>query len=139
STTVDRYSPQTWVVLTHVLGTKAVNEIKGGYYGNKNDIRAVASWKGGAMPTTRIAGPPDAFYLNGTPRYQMKGYTIGAPTNAPQMLEQDTWSLNDSFTVSYDAKGRHDLRTGGEYLNNKFHHWWCSTCNGNLDATKLAA
>jgi hypothetical protein len=69
----------------------------------------------------------------------MKGYTVGAPTNAPQMLEQDTWEVRDDFTFSYDARGRHDLRMGGEFLKHLFHHWWCSTCNGNLDATKLAA
>jgi carboxypeptidase family protein/TonB-dependent receptor-like protein len=136
---VDRYSPQTWATLTHVLSNRAVNEIKGGYYGNKNDIKALASWKGGAIPVSRIAGPPDAFYGNGTTRYQMKGYTVGAGTGAPQMLEQDTWEVRDDFTFSYEARGRHDLRMGGEYLKHMFHHWWCSTCNGNLDATKLAA
>ena len=139
ATRVDRYSPQTWVQLTHVMSTRAVNEIKGGYYGNKNDIKALVSWTGGAMPTTRIPGPDDAFYSNGSPRYQIKGYTIGAPTNAPQMLEQDSWQIRDDFTLSYDAHGRHDLRVGGEFLKHLFHHWWCSTCNGNLDATRLAA
>ena len=139
ATRVDRYSPQTWAQLTHVVSTRAVNEVKGGYYGNKNDIRALVGWNGGAMPTTRIDGPDSAFYSNGSTRYQVKGYTIGAPTNAPQMLEQDSWQVRDDFTLSYDAHGRHDLRVGGEFLKHMFHHWWCSTCNGNLDATKLAA
>ena len=61
ATRVDRYSPQTWVQLTHVMSTRAINEIKGGYYGNKNDIRSLVSWAGGAMPTTRIKGPPTRF------------------------------------------------------------------------------
>src|SRR6185436_6177781 len=46
--------------------------------------------------------------------------------------------LRDDFTLSYDARGRHDLRVGGEYLKHMFHHWWCTTCNGNLDATRAA-
>ena len=139
STRVDRYSPQTWAQFTQVINNRSVNEIKGGYYGNKNDIKALVSWAGGAIPVPRIDGPPEAFYAAGSTRYQMRGYTVGAPTNAPQMLEQDTWQIRDDFTFSYDAVGRHDLRVGGEFLRHMFHHWWCSTCNGNLDATRLAA
>jgi hypothetical protein len=139
STRVDRYSPQAWVQLTQVLSNRSVNEIKGGYYGNKNDIKSVVSWAGGPMPVARIDGPPSSFYAVGSTRYQMRGYTVGAPTNAPQMLEQDTWQIRDDFSFSYDAGGRHDLRVGGEFLRHMFHHWWCSTCNGNLDATRLAA
>jgi hypothetical protein len=139
STRVDRYSPQSWVQLTQVLSNRSVNEIKGGYYGNENDIKAVVSWAGGPMPVARIDGPPAAFYTAGSTRYQMRGYTVGAPTNAPQMLEQDTWQIRDDFSFSYDAGGRHDLRVGGEFLRHMFHHWWCSTCNGNLDATRLPA
>ena len=55
------------------------------------------------------------------------------------MLEQDSWQLRQNLTLSYDAGGRHDLRVGGEFLRHQFHHWWCSTCNGSLDATRLAA
>ena len=139
ATKVDRYSPQSWAQLTHVVSNRAVNETKGGYYGNKNDIRAFVSWAGGPIPLPRVEGPGAAFYANGSTRYQVRGYTIGAPTNAPQMLEQDSWQIRDDFTFSYDAGGRHDLRMGGEYLKHMFHHWWCSTCNGNLDATRLAA
>ena len=136
STVVDRYSPQTWVQLTQVLSNRAINEVKGGYYGNKNDIRSVVSWAGGPIPGNRIEGPDASFYENGSIRYQMRGYTVGSPTSAPQMLEQDTWQIRDDFTISYDVAGRHDLRVGGEFLRHMFHHWWCSTCNGNLDATR---
>jgi hypothetical protein len=140
ATKVDRYSPQTWSQLTQVLSNRAVNEIKGGYYGNKNEISPVVSWGGAPVPFPREGGAPDDFYdWGGSTRYQMRGYTVGAPTNAPQMLEQDTWQIRDNFTISYTAAGRHDLRTGAEFLKHNFHHWWCSSCNGNLDATRLAA
>jgi len=136
----DRYSPQTWVQLTQVLSNRAVNEVKGGYYGNKNEIAPIVAWNGGPPPFARVEGAPDEFYAwGGSTRYQMRGYTVGAATNAPQMLEQDTWQVRNNFTISYDAGGRHDLRMGGELLRHLFHHWWCSTCNGNLDATRLAA
>ena len=140
ASTTHRYSPQTWTQLTQVLSNRAVNEIKGGYYGNKNEIAPLVSWNGGPVPSPRTGGAPDAFYAwGGSTRYQMRGYTVGAATNAPQMLEQDTWQLRDNFTISYEAGGRHDVRAGGEYLKHMFHHWWCSTCNGNLDATRFAA
>ena len=136
----DRYSPQTWVQLTQVLSNRAVNEVKGGYYGNKNEIAPIVAWNGGPMPLPRVGGAPEEFYAwGGSTRYQMRGYTVGAATNAPQMLEQDTWQVRNNFTISYDAGGRHDLRMGGEFLKHLFHHWWCNTCNGNLDATRLAA
>ena len=136
----DRYSPQTWTQLTHVISNRTVNEIRGGYYGNKNNIDPLTSWAGGAVPIPRVPGPPDSFYAQGgSIRYQMRGYTVGAATNSPQMLEQDTWQVRDDLTYSFDAHGRHDLRMGGEFLKHLFHHWWCTFCNGNLDATRGAA
>src|SRR5207302_1915782 len=40
---------------------------------------------------------------------------------------------------SYNALGRHDVKTGGEFTNHVFDFQWCSYCKGNLDATLLAA
>ena len=42
--------------------------------------------------------------------------------------------MQDSFTLSYNAKGRHDLKAGGEFL---LHHEMsanCTNCMGNIDA-----
>ena len=42
--------------------------------------------------------------------------------------------MQDSFTLSYNAKGRHDLKAGAEFL---LHHEMsanCTNCMGNIDA-----
>jgi outer membrane receptor protein involved in Fe transport len=62
----------------------------------------------------------------------LRGYTIGADN---QNIFQDTQSVRDDLTTSYDWGGRHDLKIGGEYL--RFHNSfiWCLRCNGVIDAT----
>ena len=62
-------------------------------------------WNGGAMPA-----PAHRRTARGVLRVRdRRGIRCGAtrsapPTNAPQMLEQDTWQVRDDFTFSYDAR-----------------------------------
>ena len=42
--------------------------------------------------------------------------------------------MQDDFTFSYNARGRHDLKAGAEFL---LHHEMsanCTNCMGNIDA-----
>ena len=82
-------------------------------------------WKGGDFPYRPT--------LHGTSMIVMlRGYTIGADN---QNIFQDTQSLRDDLTTSYNCGGRHDVKIGGEYL--RFHNRfiWCLRCNGVIDAT----
>ena len=46
-----------------------------------------------------------------------------------------TYNIRDDFGFSFNAKGRHDVKTGGEYLYNTISDMsWCNYCRGWLDA-----
>jgi hypothetical protein len=61
----------------------------------------------------------------GTPRILFTGFTVGPAANNPQRLGQSVWSIRDDFTYSFNARGRHDLKLGGEYLylSTAFHNY----------------
>ena len=52
----------------------------------------------------------------GSPRISFTGFNITGNANHPRHQDQTVWTFRDDFTFSYDARGRHDLRAGGEYL-----------------------
>ena len=52
----------------------------------------------------------------GSPRITFTGFTIGGNQFYPRHRDQEVWSVRDDFTFSYKARGRHDLKTGGEFL-----------------------
>lgn len=129
----DRRSNQWFGNLTQVLNSRTVNEVKAGYaayaWTNDNYVITDPSQRGldGFTSGTRV------------PRIVLRGYQIGAATNSPQDIKWSTTSLRDDFTTSYNAKGRHDLKVGGEYLRTQSYLLWCSFCNGRLDANGAAA
>ena len=137
ATQTDRQSNQSWAQFTQVFGNNRVNEVKGGYLGYSWGIDPLVNYKGGAFPGCPLTSP--AGVQCGSTRYQVKGYTVGAATNQPQYIGQKSVQVRDDFTFSYTALGRHDVRMGGEFMNHVFDFQWCSFCNGNLDATLLAA
>ena len=51
-----------------------------------------------------------------SPRITFTGFLITGNQNHPRSLDQDVYSVRDDLTYSFNAKGRHDVRTGGEYL-----------------------
>jgi hypothetical protein len=111
---------------THVLSNRAVNELKGGF----------AEWNVLQGNLTRWSNhwARDIGVTDGHPRVQMTGLTIAGNQNAPRIRDQNMYSIRDDFTVSYEARGRHDLRAGGEYL---FMHELtrnCRNCMGQIDA-----
>jgi len=148
-----RTSSQYWDQFTQVLSNNKVNEIKGGFYLYDWDIEGLTSYKGGVIPNYpggypivsshtlpkgAVTGAGGSATLGGSPRIQVRGYTLGTPTNLPQLIGQRTMQIRDDFTASYDAGGRHDVRMGGEFLEHNFHFHWCSFCNGGLTATSGA-
>ena len=53
-------------------------------------------------------------------------------TNNPQSSGEKVYSLRDDFTTSFNAIGRHDIKTGGEYIRYTMDTAWCNSCNGAL-------
>ncbi len=71
----------------------------------------------------------------GAPVINLRGFTIGQ-THAitPQYPADENWDIQDSFTASYNAHGRHDLKLGGEYMADFTYETVCQTCMGQLTA-----
>ena len=111
---------------TQVLSSRALNEIKVGYAGYGFENRNLTTWSGHPQAARGIT--------NGHPRIQFTGFNVAGNTNWPRYWTQDVYSLRDDFTFSYDARGRHDLRAGGEYLWDKKVSANCTFCMGRIDA-----
>ncbi len=118
-----------FATFSKVLGSRGLNEIKGGFTGATERNRSVVTWSG--HPQAAVAG-----VTNGAPRINFNGYSFGNNnTNWPQTLGQQVASLREDFTYSFNQAGRHDVKMGGEYLNTFFYLYNCRPCNGIYDAS----
>ncbi|HEU5258252.1 MAG TPA: TonB-dependent receptor [Vicinamibacterales bacterium] len=123
-----RTAPQYFATLTHVISSNTINEIRGGFTDYERQDQPAVRWKGGDFPYHPT--------LHGTSMIIMlRGYTIGADN---QNIFQDTQTIRDDLSTSYNWAGRHDVKVGGEYM--RFHNRfiWCLRCNGVIDATTAA-
>jgi len=111
---------------TQVLSSRALNEIKVGYAGYTFDNQNLTTWSAHPLASRGIT--------NGHPRIQLRGFNVAGNTNYPRYWTQDVYSVRDDFTFSYDARGRHDMKMGGEFLWDKKVAANCSFCMGRIDA-----
>jgi hypothetical protein len=113
--------------LTHVVSNRSINEIKGGatFY-ERRDSSAVHTWKG------QRVSPYHPVLEGGPVVVLLRGFTIGAN---PLNIIQNTANVRNDFTTSYDWGGRHDVKTGGEYMWFLNDFRWCLRCTGTIDAT----
>ena len=117
-----------WTSVTQVLGNRAVNELKPGYTSSYRDqTSVVTNWKSNPQASQGIT--------NGAPIILFNGLTTGPSNqNTPGKIGQDNWSLRDDFTFNYNARGRHTLKAGGEYIYNNTWLFSCRVCVGQIDA-----
>ena len=124
--TTKEYNDEYFGQLTQVLSNRALNEIKAGKtsfgLANANLTNWSNHWQRANGVTT------------GSPRITFTGFTITGNQNHPRSLDQRVWSVRDDFTYSFSVKGRHDLRTGGEYLFRDVLANQCRQCMGLVDA-----
>ena len=122
-----RQSDQLLVSLTQVLGNRALNEVKVSYagfvYANTPHVR----WPN--HPKLNVLG-----LTTGAPSIQLTGFSVGSGTTHPQRHPEPDYNIKDDFTFSYTARGRHDLRFGGEYMYIPWLQYSCRFCAGQLDA-----
>lgn len=112
-TTSDRKSAQLFVSLTHVFGSRAVNEIKPGFSMTRSgDYSAVTS-----------------------PQIGLRAYTIGNVSYQPLYLQEKSYSVRDDFTTHF---GRHQLKLGADFLEHKNYLFWPSNKYGTLTANLVA-
>jgi len=118
-----------FATFSKVLGSRGLNEIKGGFTGATERNRSVVTWTG--HPQAAVAG-----VTNGAPRINFNGYAFGNNnTNWPQTLGQQVISIRDDFAYSFNKGGRHDIKTGAELLNTFFYLYNCRPCVGIYDAS----
>jgi hypothetical protein len=70
----------------------------------------------------------------GSPRIRFRGFDITPNSNHPRTRAQDVFSLREDLTLSYEARGRHDLRTGVEYLHRDENSFNRRLSAGEIDA-----
>ena len=68
------------------------------------------------------------------PNITFRGFSTGRNNNLPRYRNQNVYTFHDDFTLSYDAKGRHDLKVGGEYLHLLDNTRNCNQCGGVITA-----
>jgi hypothetical protein len=112
--------------LTQVLSNRAVNEVKVGFKHYIFEQRNLATWSDHWQSPNGVT--------NGSPRIQFTGFSILGGPFLPQDGAEDTWSVRNDFSFSYTARGRHDLRAGGEYLRIRDYNLSCRFCRGHIDA-----
>jgi hypothetical protein len=119
-----RIAPQYFGTLTQVLGTNAINEVKVGRTDYERRDQPDVRWKGQDFPYHPSLN-------GGSIITQFTGLTIGA---SPLNIFQDNTSVRDDYTTAFNARGRHDLKMGAEYI--KFHNAfiWCLRCDGSINA-----
>ncbi len=99
------YNTEAYGRFTQVLSNRAVNEIEGG--------RAVYGFE--EAPLTHWADDWNGLGI-GSPRIRFRGFNMLPNPYIPRHQDQWVYSIRDNFTFSYEARGRHDLRIGSEFL-----------------------
>ena len=112
--------------LTQVLSNRAVNEVKVGYAFFNLANANLTTWSNHWQKATGVN--------TGSPRISFTGFNVTGNANHPRHQDQTVWTFRDDFTFSYEARGRHDLRSGGEVLRRHQIQANCRNCMGIIDA-----
>ncbi len=112
--------------LTQVISNRAVNEVKVGYAFFNLANGNLTSWSNHWQKVNGIA--------TGSPRISFTGFNVTGNANHPRHQDQTVWTFRDDFTFSYEARGRHDLRSGAEVLRRHQIQANCRNCMGIVDA-----
>ena len=114
------------VQLTSVLSSSLVNDIKFGPSSFKFKEANLTTWSNHWLKDRGIT--------NGHPRIQFTGFNITGNNNWPRYQLQDIWTLRDDVSLAYNARGRHDMKLGGEVLWAGMTSNNCARCMGNIVA-----
>jgi hypothetical protein len=113
--------------LTQVLGTRAVNVIKGGVSSYELYSVNLTSW-------SHHWQAPDV--TAGSPRITLRGFSVSAdsPSTYPRDRIQRVWSARDDFSTTFEAGGTHAFKAGGEMLDHRETTNKCDRCMGVITA-----
>ena len=94
---------------TQVLSNHALNDFRAGYASYGINQVSLTSWSNHWQA-------PNGITTDG-PNITFRGFSTGRNNNLPRYRNQNVYTFHDDFTFNFDATGRHDLKTGGEYLH----------------------
>jgi hypothetical protein len=117
--------------LTTVLSNRAVNEAKAGYSGYQYRNTCQTEWSNAWYKDHGPYGPVQEC----GPVITFTGFSFGGNQGYPRHRGQDRYWLRDDLSYSYDAKGHHDLRTGGEFIYHTEMSANCTRCRSTYTAT----
>ena len=112
--------------LTQVLSNTMLNEVKVGYAYFKFENAGLTQWSNHWQRGNGIT--------NGSPVIRFTGFNNAPNQYLPRYQDQRVWSIRDDFSFSFDARGRHDVRSGAEYLDRNQTQANCRQCGGIIDA-----
>ena len=112
--------------LTQVISNSVVNEIKVGYSKFGFDQGGLTKWSNHWQASNGVT--------TGSPRIRFRGFDVTPNQNWPRTRAQDVFSVREDLTLSYEARGRHDVRTGAEYLLRDENSFNRRTSAGEIDA-----
>ncbi len=116
---------------TKVLSNRSVNEAKAGYSGYYYFNTCQTQWTNAWY---KAAGPYGPVQECG-PAINFTGFAFGGNQGYPRHRGQDRYWLRDDLSYSYDAKGRHDLKVGGELIYHNEMSANCTRCRSTYTAT----
>jgi hypothetical protein len=122
----DEHSTDAVGEFTTVLSNRALNTVRVGYASYGINQLALTTW---SNHWDKAAG-----INNGGPRITLRGFSFNLNSNIPRYRNQNTYTVHDDFTYSYDAGGHHDMKAGGEYLHLLDNTRNCNRCGGALTA-----
>jgi hypothetical protein len=110
--------------LTTVLSNRALNTARVGYASYGINQYSLTQWSNHWQKANGITtdGPAITF----------RGFSFNRNSNLPRYRNQNTYTIHDDFTYSYDARGHHDLKAGGEYLHLLDNTRNCNRCGGAI-------
>jgi carboxypeptidase family protein/TonB-dependent receptor-like protein len=120
------YNDEGLVQFSQVLSNHALNEVRVGeaIFGLANEN--LTTWSNHWQKANGIN--------TGSPRITFTNFAIAGNQFYPRHQDQWVWNVRDDFTYSYDARGRHDLKVGGEFLHRHQIQDNCRQCMGTIDA-----
>jgi carboxypeptidase family protein/TonB-dependent receptor-like protein len=121
---------QAAVQLTNVLSNRTLNELMVGHAGFLFGEENLTQWSHHWL----AEGSPFGQITSGSPRITFTNFTIGGNAGAPRYRVQDLYQVRNSLTTSYDARGRHDVKIGGELFLHQHYTNNCTQCMGIIDA-----
>jgi carboxypeptidase family protein/TonB-dependent receptor-like protein len=113
--------------VTQVLSNSVVNEARIGYAGVGFYQHPGVDWQQHPADIGRQFGGSPILNMTG-------GLIIGqGHANSPVDLYQKPYSVRDDLTFSFNARGRHDVKSGGEFIYNTQTTSFCDFCMPTYD------